>query len=216
MEELIALINYICISGIAIYLLVTKKIDSKISIILLVFAIFSGLAIANCDIIKKIKFGSNIVSIEVETAKEEIRETTEIALDEINSEVKEHEESIRLLISNANDTKDRIENLIKIATDLGNNIEEQKKEIIEINKFSENTKKEIETLNAASTQIALILVRITYFTLETKSEFGTTRVKKAIQEITNDLNKILPMIIPDNDERAKYIKDLQNILPSRK
>ncbi len=216
MKELIALIYSIFIFGIAIYLLVTKKIDSKKLIVLLVFAIFSGLAIANYDILKKIKFGSNIVSIEMETAKEEIRETKETAIKEISSEVKEHEEAIRLLISNANDTKDKIENLIEIATDLGNNIEKQKKEIIEINKFSENTKKEIETLNTASAQIALILVKATYFTIETKSEFGTSRAEKAIQEILSDLNKILPMVIPDNEERAKWIKDLQNILPPRR
>lgn len=216
MKELIAILTFICISSIAIYFSVIKRIDTKLLIIFLVFAIISGFTIANYDIIKKFKFGSKFGSIEVETAKKEIQETKEIAIKEISSEVKGHEESIKLLISNANDTKDKIENLIKIATNLGNNIEEQKKEIIEINKFSENTKKEIETLNAASAQIALILVRITYFTLETKSEFGTTRVKKAIQEITSDLNKILPMIIPDNKERAKYIKDLQNILPSRK
>jgi len=38
----------------------------------------------------------------------------------------------------------------------------------------------------------------------------------AIQEIVSDLNKILPMVIPDNEERAKWIKDLQNILPPKK
>jgi len=213
MKELIATLTFICITSIAIYLSVIKKIDYKLLIVLLGFAIISGFIIVNYDIIKKIKLGS---IVELETAKKEILETKETALKEISSEVKGHEESIRLLISNANDTKDKIENLIKIATDLDNNIEEQKKKIIEINKFAENTKKEIETLNAASAQIALILVRITYFTLETKNEFGTSRAKKAIQEITNDINKILPMIIPDNEERAKWIKNLQDTLPLRK
>jgi len=216
MKELIAFLIFFCISCISIYLSVIKKIDSKILIVLLVFAIISGFTIVNYDIIKKIKFGSTLGSIEVETAKKEIFETKETALKEIGLEVKGHEESIRLLISNANDAKDKIENLIKIATDLDSNIEEQKKEIIEIDKFAENTKKEIETLNTASAQIALILVRATYFTVETKSEFGTSRAEKAIQEIMNDLNKILPMVIPDNEERAKWIKDLQNILPPRK
>ena len=69
MKELIALINYICIFGIAIYLLVIKKIGSKILIVLLVFAIFSGLSIANYDILKKIKITSSIFSIEAEYAK---------------------------------------------------------------------------------------------------------------------------------------------------
>ena len=216
MKELIAILTYIIIFIIAIYFSVIKRRDLKLLIIFLAFAIFSGLAISNHDMLEKFKFGSKFVSIEVETAIKEIQETKETAIKEISSEVKEHEESIRLLISNANNTKDKIENLIEIATELGNNIEKQKKEIIEINKFSENTKKEIETLNTASAQIALILVRATYFTLETKSEFGTSRAEKAIQEIMNDLNKILPMVIPDNEERDKWIKDLQNILPPRK
>lgn len=216
MKELIGILIFICFSSIAIYLSVIKMIDSKLLIIFLVFAIISGFTIANYDIIKKFKFGSKFGSIEVETAKKEILETKETALKEISSEVKRHEESIKLLISNVNDTKDKIENLIKIATDLGNKIEVQKKEIIEINKFAENTKKEIETLNTASAQIAPILVRITHFTLETRSEFGTTRVNKAIQEITNDINRILPMIIPDSEERAMWIKDLMNILPPKR
>ena len=56
----------------------------------------------------------------------------------------------------------------------------------------------------------------TYFTLETKNELDTTRAEKAAKEITNDLNKILPIVIPDNEERAKWIKNLQNTLPLRK
>jgi len=56
----------------------------------------------------------------------------------------------------------------------------------------------------------------TCFTLETKSKFGTTRAEKAVKEIIKDLNKILPIVIPDNEERAKWIEDLQNILPQRK
>ena len=69
MKELIALINYICIFGIAIYLLVIKKMGSKILIVLLVFAIFSGLSIANYDILKKFKITSSFLSIETEFAK---------------------------------------------------------------------------------------------------------------------------------------------------
>jgi UPF0716 family protein affecting phage T7 exclusion len=69
MKELIALINYICIFGIAIYLLVIKKIGSKILIVLLVFAIFSGLSIANYDILKKFEITSSFLSIKTEFAK---------------------------------------------------------------------------------------------------------------------------------------------------
>ena len=56
----------------------------------------------------------------------------------------------------------------------------------------------------------------TYFTLETKGEFVTTRAEKAVKEITNNLNKILLIVIPDNEELAKWIENLQDILPQRR
>lgn len=71
-------------------------------------------------------------------------------------------------------------------------------------------------MNAAAGQIALILVRATYFTIETKNEFGTERVQKAIEEILNDLNKVLPMVIQNERERAEWINQLQSTLPPRK
>lgn len=187
--------------------------------ILLCFSIVSGFMIANYDLVTKLSWGS----IGVETAKREITEAKESAIREIAAEVKEQKESIRLLISNANDTRERMEkqkealnDVIRKASDLQNKIEEQKKRIVELNQSAEKTKKEIENLNLAAAQIALILVRATYFTIETKSEFGTDRATKAIQEVLSDLNKILPMVIPDERERADWIKRLQTTLPSRK
>lgn len=73
----------------------------------------------------------------------------------------------------------------------------------------------IKALNDAAAEIALILVRATYFTIETKSEFGTERATKATEEIMKDLNKILPMVITDPQKRAEWIVNLQNTLPKR-
>ena len=219
MKDLIAFLTFICLSITTIYLAVTKKINSTLTTIFLIFSIISGIVIANYDLINKFKWGP----FEVETAKKEITKAKETALEEISSEVKGQKESINLLISNANDTRDKIEKqketlneMIKIATDLQNKIENQKKEIVGLNESAEKTKKDIENLNAAAGQIALILVRATYFTIETKNEFGTERAQKAIEEILNDLNKVLPMVLPNERERTEWINQLKSTLPPRK
>jgi methyl-accepting chemotaxis protein len=219
MKDLIALLAFICFSITTIYLSVNKLIDLKLTIALLCFSIISGITIANYDLIKKFKWGN----VEVETAKREIIGVKETALKEISSEVKDQKESIKLLISNANDTRDKIERqkeslteLIKTATDLQKKIEEQKKIVVALNQSAEKTKSDIEKLNAASSQIALTVIRATYLSMETKSEFGTERAQKAIQEVLNDLNRILPMVITDEKERSEWIRKLQNTLPPRK
>jgi ABC-type transporter Mla subunit MlaD len=218
-QPLIACLIFCAVAASAIYWAVTKRIGLGLTTILLCFSIVSGFMVANYDLVRKLRWGA----IEVETAKREITEAKESAIKEIATEVKEQKESIKLLISNANDTREKMEkqkdalnDVIRKASDLQSKIEEQKKRIVELNQSAEKTKKEIEKLNLAASQIALILVRATYFTIETKSEFGTDRATKAIQEVLNDLNKILPMVIPDEKERADWVKRLQTTLPPRK
>ena len=218
MKELVALLVFIPLVVITIRWAVTKRIGPKLTISLLGFSIASGFAIANYDVISKV----NWLGLEVETAMTEIADAKYSALGEIDSEVKAHKESIELLTFNINDTRDKVEaqkkamnELIQTATDLQSRIEGQKKEIISLNESAAKTKGDIETLNAAAAQIALILVRATYFTIETKGEFGTDRAKKAIEEVEKDLNRVLPMVISDEVERLAWVERLKNTLQPR-
>lgn len=218
MKEMMAFLTFVSISSITIYLSVTKQIDWKLTSLLLIFSIASGFCISNYDWIKKFKWGS----MEVETAKQEISKFKESALSDIDKEVQSQKESIKLLMSSVNETKDEVykqkealSKLIETATALQSKIEEQKNQIIELNESAEKTKKNIEILNSAAKEIALILVRATYLSMETKSEFGTERAQRAIKEVLNDLNRVLPMVIPDPKERSAWVQQLQAILPSR-
>jgi hypothetical protein len=195
---------------------VKKKIDSKTTIIFLCFTVIASFIISNYDVILHIKWGN----IEVQTAVEKISQAKQTAIDEIRTEVKDQKESVRLLIASANDTRDKVEaqkkslsELINTATLLQKKIDEQKIVVSALNEDTKRTKVEIKKLNEASAQIALILVRATYFTLETKNEFGGPRSRKAVEEIQKDLNYILPIVIPDMRERDRWIKNLQNTLP---
>jgi phosphoribosylaminoimidazole-succinocarboxamide synthase len=109
-----------------------------------------------------------------------------------------------------------LSDLIATASALQKKIEEQKQEISKLNQEGQAAKQEITKLNAASSQIALTVIRATYLFLETKNEFGSgPRLQKAMDEILQDLNRILPMVIPDPQQRAQWVQQLQNTLPKR-
>ena len=183
----------------------------------------AGFVVANYDAVKHLKFGHDGLEVETKAAVREIAGVKTSALAEIGEEVKNQKESIRLLISNANDTSDKLEEQGKSLTDLidkamalQKRIEEQKREVVKLNLDSQTTKQEIEKLNEASGIIALTLVKATYLTLETKNELGSSpRLEKAKTEILKDINQVLPMVIPDPQERQCWAEQLQNILPKR-
>lgn len=216
-EKTIALILFLCFSIPIVYLSIKGRIPLKRTITLLVFSLITGFVVCNHDMIYKIKG----LGLEIETAKKEITGFKISAIEEISKEVKGQKESIGLLISNANNTSEKIEkqkealgDLIRKASDLQAKIEDQRKKLIALNESAEKTKKDMEMLNYASEQIALILVRVNYLTLETKGDFGTVRAKKAIQEVEKDLGKLLTIIIPNEDERSAWVKSLKKTLPS--
>ena len=216
MKEVIALFLFLCFSIPIIRLSTKGRIPLKLTITLLVFSLITGIVVYNHDMIYRIKG----LGLEIETAKKEITGFKKSALDEISKEVKDQKASIGLLISNATNTSEKIErqkealgNLIKKAADLQTKIEDQKKKLIGLNASAEKTKKDIEMLDYASRQIALILVRVTYFTLETKDEFGTDRAKKATKEMLKDLDELTRIIIPDQEERSAWTKTLKTTLP---
>lgn len=223
MKLTIGLLIFVLVTAITMYLAVKKRIDSKLTFIFLTFAIIAGFVTANYDVVRSLKLGREGLEVETQAAKREIGEAKSTALAEIDSEVKSQKESIRLLMANANETSDKLEeqrkalsDLIDTATFLQEKIEKQKHEISKLNQDSEAAKQEIVKLNAASSQIALTLVRATYLTLQTKNEFGGgPRLKKALDEIEADINRILPMVIPDPKERAQWVNQLENTLPKR-
>jgi|GEM_PF-3011834 len=222
MKVTIGLLIFVCITAITIHFTVSKKIDGKIALLFLSFAVLSGFVAANYEVIQRFKFGSE--GVELETAKKEIGSAKSTALTEIKTEVTNQKESIRLLISTANETSEKLEDqrkaltkLIDTATALQQKIEEQKNEITKLNQESQTAKQEIVKLNSASSQIALTLVRATYLSLQTKNEFGGgPRLTKAMAEIEKDINTVLPMVIPNPTQRKQWVDQLQNTLPKRK
>jgi len=219
MKEVIALIVFLALVIFTFYLTLSHKIDTKITIVFLIFSIISGFIISNYDIIKKLKWKG----FELETFKQDVSEIKSKALKEIREDVDDQKQSIKLLITSANDTRSNLDIQIRIVESLIDKVkvteESIKKQAINVNKLNlraEKTKQQISILHNASTELALLLTKITWLQLETKSEFGTDRAQKAMDDIFEDLNKIIAVVIPNGQDRAKWINDLQSSLPKRK
>ena len=212
MKEIIALLVFILVAAITIYLSVTKQITIRLTITFLVFAIFSGLAVANYDFLKKMKWKD----FEIETFERKVQSVKEIALEEIHKEIDSQKESIKLLISNANNIQEKIEVQKQIIKKTQEEIDDQKSNLESLNTRAESTERRIQTLHKASSDLALLLTKITWLHLETKSEFGTDRAKTAINQINVELNKIIQAIFPEQGERNAWILELKNSLRPRK
>ena len=216
MKEIIALAIFFAVAVPTIILAYKDKIKIGLTSTFLVFSIIAGLAITNYDVIKLLKWGN----LEIQTFEEDVKTIKQSALKDVQNQVDEQKESLSILIRDLNalsgkleDQNESLTNLIAIAKELQKKTETQKKDIEALNSEAKNTKEEIEELTDISAEIALILVRATYYTIETKHEFGTKRAKAAIQEILKDLNTILPRIIPNPQERANWIRELKETLP---
>ena len=217
MKDIIALLIFVCITVVAIYLIVEKRVDWKIATVLLIFAIFASFLAAKYEDIIKFKWGN----VEVETAKREIGIVKDEVIGQIRQEVAEQKQSVQLLISNANQTSEKIERqkeavsqLIETAQKIQQRIDEQKQELQALKDFTENTKADIEKLNYALTQTGLLIIKANYLAMVTKNEFGTPRATKAMQEVEVGINQLLPIAIPDIRERARWVQELKDVLPS--
>lgn len=218
MKEIIALAFFLAVAVPTLILAYKDKIKIGLIPTFLVFAIIGGFAITNYDVIKLLKWGN----LEIQTFEQDVKTIKKSALEDVKKQVDEQKESLSVLIRDLNalsgkleDQNESLSKLITVAEELQKKIEIQKNDIISLNNEAKNTKEEIESLNDVSAEIALILVRATYYTIETKNEFGTDRAKAAIEEILKDLNTILPRIIPNPQERANWIRELKEKLPKK-
>lgn len=212
MKVTIAILFGICVTIFTLYLIVTKQIDSKMSVVLFLFALIGGLGIANYDIIKRIKWQG----LELETYERKVRDIKDDALREIEHEVSNHKESIAMLTANLNDTREKIAVQKRAVESLIEKISHQEQSLQDLASKANTTKERIEILHKASSDLALLLTKITWLQIETKNEFGTERVQKAVEQILKELNEIVAVVIPDPQEKSRWIQELQSSLPPRK
>lgn len=218
MREIVALLFLISLALVAVYLNDRRPIEFRAFVALLVFAAVAAFGIENYDFIKRLRWKD----VEIETFERRVTTVKQEALDEINKQVSDQKDSIRLLISNANDTRSLLELQTKAVKDLLEKVGVAQREVAQsrqdvegIKHRADEVRARIEELNKASSDLALLLTKITWLQIETRNEFGTARAQKAIDETLKDLNRIVAVVIPEPRERQRWIEQLQRSLPSR-
>ncbi len=219
MKEILALLWAICITVVAIYLHATNKISRSSAGIFFAVAIVGGLTIANYDFVRRFEaFG-----VKVETARQEISIAKNQALAEIEKEVESHKQTIAMLVRSGNQLSTRLEDqktvvnkMIEKAQSLENQIQVDQKKLEEVKTQVDVANQNSQTIYTATKELSLILTRITYVQASTKSEFGGgPRLEKATAIINQDINRVLNLMIPNLQERAHFIEELQSSLPAR-
>lgn len=195
MKEIIALLVSLSLAVWTIYSAVTRRINVKLATLFLVVSLIAGLAIANYDVIKTIKW----MDLEIEAFEQEIDAAKEEALAEIQEEVENQKQAINLLMGMANNTREEIE--------------KQREAVAVLNTEAEGVKERIESLHQASLELALVLLNITWLQVQTLSEFIPGAV---LGRLSNELDKIVTLVIPNPQERADWketrIAELEQLL----
>ena len=83
-------------------------------------------------------------------------------------------------------------------------------------KSAEKAEQNIKVVQEALSRQALLLTSVTWLHLETKSEFGTERAKKAADQILADLDSLIVSAIPDPNERRQWVQNLRESIPMRR
>jgi chromosome segregation ATPase len=215
MKALIALLFGICVVSVAIYLHVDKKIEIKSLTVMFALAIFGGLAIANFDVLKRWKG----LGMEVETARDEIQGVKADALKEIRKQVDDHKNAISVLMRSASDLSEKLEKqkslaeaIVEKAKGLESEIEKDQVELSAIKTDVLAANKSTQSAKASTEELAKILTRISFLQITTRNQFGTAQANKAIEKITEDLNRIVNIMIPDPNKRNAFVQSVMNEL----
>jgi hypothetical protein len=92
-KEIAGIAFLICLTVVTLYFVIVRRIGFKHFTALLVFAAVASFGIANYDLIKRFRWKD----VEIETFERRVTTVKQEALDEINKQVNDQKDSIRLL-----------------------------------------------------------------------------------------------------------------------
>lgn len=229
MKEIVGLLAFMVISGSTITLAVMKRTGNALTAILLLFALLSGWGIANYDWIRNLQWqvpGFDVFQEQVLTTKED-------AVGDICREVEAQKVSIGLLLSNATRThedflskatqtqedlgiqKDSLESLLIVIDDLEKSMRAQEQKAMELNDKAEKMQRQLIALHQASSELALLLTRVTWLQFEARDEYGVERAQAAVQKIMDELDVIVGLVLTDPKARKNFIAEVTQSLPPR-
>jgi hypothetical protein len=215
-KAIVALLFLVSIVVITLHLTTKKQIGVLVAVLFFCVAILGGLAIANYDFIKTLKWNG----LEIQTFRGEVDSIKGEALASIRAEVESQKASIRLLITNANDLrtaldaeKAAVESLLEKSKAAEQRLTSLDQHVSQVAAQIAESQRRVEELHKASDDLALLLAQITWLQIETKNEFGTERATAALNKIVDGLNRVVVVVIPEANARSRWIQQLTNSLP---
>ncbi len=205
MKEVIGLVVFLGFAIVIVYGAFDKRIGTPLAVSLFLASLAAGFVIAKSDDILNFRFSG----LDITTIQQQVTEFKDQAISEIRNEVEAQKESIKLLTSEANQSRERlseqqgsIESIVATAQEVEGRIGEHWRNIIKIDQESR--------------ELALHLFKTTWLLIETRSEFGGKRLAVATDAIMGEMNRMLIRLIPDERKRDEWIREMYSILPQKK
>ncbi|MFP5214208.1 MAG: hypothetical protein ACLGPL_12610 [Acidobacteriota bacterium] len=211
MREFIALLIFFSFSGLAVYLMVKKITGNTMTVILLTFSIFAGLAAANYDWLQRARW-------EVpgfDNYQAQICAVRDKALEEVQKEAEGQKQSLSRLTAGATETDARmdaqrktIESLIESLARSEERIREQEQRLKDIGNRAEQTRDQVASIHRSSSALALSLTRVAWLLVQAQEEAGNDRGEAAVGKLLNELDAIVNLVITDPKARTEFIAEV--------
>jgi hypothetical protein len=218
-KEILALLVFLPIVSLTIYLAVKKQIGNALTTVLLVFSLLAGLAIANYDFIGKAKWEFPGFSL----FRDEVSQVRTEALQDLQKEVENQRQALKVAISDLNGTNERLDAGIKYAEALLESIKKAE-ERLKIEEFtlkeqglkSDRTAEQATAVYRAVSELALLLTKVTWLQLEARDEPDARRRDAAVRQVMDQLDLIVDLVIEDPDLKSAFVNSVMGSLPPRK
>jgi hypothetical protein len=218
MKEIVALTVFLLVCSSTIFLAVKKQIGSGLTAVFLVFSLFAGLAIANYDLLREVKWevpGLALFRNEVDQVKEQ-------ALEELRYEAQSQKLTIQANIGDLNATSEKLDTGIKYAEALLESIKkaEEKLKVQELN-LKEQTARVDQAaergaaIYGASADLALLLTKTIWLQFQARDDTDVKRRDLAVRQVMDQLDVIVGAVIEDPAVRSEFIDSVMRSLPPR-
>ena len=218
MREIIGLMVFLTIAGSAITLSVKKWTGNALTAILLIFSLAAGWGIVNYDWIQKLEW--QVPGLE--PFERRVLSIKEDAVGEMFREIEIQKESVNRLVSHAKEVhedlgvrKESLQSLLDTITKLEDVIKDQEQKARELSDKAQKMQDQLVAVHRASSELALLLTRVTWLNLEARDEYGIERAQAAVQRIMDELDQIVDLVIVDPGAKEEFISDVKNSLPPR-
>jgi hypothetical protein len=218
MKEIIALIVSFAVSGSAIFLAVSRRIGSGLTAVFLTFSLLAGLAIANYDLLRDVKWevpGISLFRNEVDQLKEQVFE-------DLRYEGESQRQTIRANVSDLNATSEKLDAGIKYAEALLEAVKkaEDRLKVHELS-LKEQTARMDQTAERAAAaygaiaDLALLLAKTTWLQFQAKDDIDVKRRDLAVRQVMDQLDVIVGAVIEDPQVRSEFVNSVMGSLPPR-